>query len=83
MIVPDGVAKVALWPATGSIAKHPRRPTTPGSRPIVVTVHNNIAAFRAREFHAPGQEIWYRSNGTVVKRIANADSCGPPLGNCA
>jgi hypothetical protein len=83
MVVPDGVAKVALWPATRSIAHHPRHLTTPGSRPIIVTVDNNIAAFRAPGFHAPGQEIWYRSNGTVVKRIDNADSCGPPLGNCA
>jgi hypothetical protein len=83
MVVPDGVAKVALWPATGSIAQHPRHPTTPGSKPIIVTVHNNIAAFHAPRFHAPGQEIWYRPNGTIVKRIANANSCGPPLGNCA
>ena len=32
MVVPDGVAKVALWPATGSIAQHPRHPTAPGSK---------------------------------------------------
>ena len=83
MVVPDGVAKVALWAATGSTAQHPRHPTTPGSKPIIVTVDNNIAAFHAPRFHAPGQEIWYRPNGTIVKRIANADSCGPPLGNCA
>jgi hypothetical protein len=83
MVVPDGVAKVAIWPATRSIVQHPRHPTTPGSKPIVVTVNNNIAAFHAPGFKAPGQEIWYRSNGTVVKRIANASSCGPPLGSCA
>ncbi len=83
MVVPDGVAKVALWPATGSTAQHPRHPTTPGSKPIIVTVNNNIAAFRAPGFRGLGQEIWYRSNGTIVKRIANASSCGPPLGSCA
>lgn len=85
MVVPDGIARVALWNETGSIANHPRHPTRPGSKPIVVDVHDNIAAFVAplRSFHGPGQEIWYGPSGNVVKRIDNADSCGPPLGNCS
>jgi hypothetical protein len=83
MVVPDGVAKVALWPATGSISHHPGHPTNPGFRPIVVPVHGNIAAFIAHGFTRPGQEVWYGPNGTIIKRIANADSCEPSLGGCA
>jgi hypothetical protein len=83
MVVPDGVAKVALWQATGSISQHPRHPTKPGSKPIVVAVHNNIAAFIAHGFGGSGQEVWYGPDDKIVKRIANADSCGPPLGSCA
>jgi hypothetical protein len=92
MVVPDGVAKVALWYPTGSIANHPRHPITPGSQPVVATVHDNIAAFIAprrfeRPHHGPfseaGQEIWYGPGGNVVKRIDNANSCGPPLGACS
>jgi hypothetical protein len=83
MVVPDGVARVALWQATGSISQHPKHPTKPGSKPIIVAVHNNIAAFIAHGFSGPGQEVWYGPGGRIVKRIANADSCGPPLGNCA
>jgi hypothetical protein len=44
MVVPDGVAKVALWAPTGAVANHPKHPTTPGSKPVVVSVHDNIAA---------------------------------------
>ena len=47
MVVPDGVAKVALWYPTGSIANRPRHPAAPGSKPVIATVHNNIAAFIA------------------------------------
>lgn len=83
MVVPDGVAKVALWPATGSISQHPKHPTRPGSKPIIVTVHNNVAAFIAHRFTGPGREVWYGPDGKIVKRITNADSCGPPLGSCA
>jgi hypothetical protein len=83
MVVPDGVEKVALWEATGSTSQHPRPPTRPGSKPILVTVQNNIAAFVAPGFHGPGQEIWYAPGGRVVKRIVNASACGPPLGKCA
>jgi hypothetical protein len=83
MVVPDGVTSVALWRATGSDVNHPHAPIKPGSRPIVVAVHNNIAAFTARGFQSSGQEIWYGPDGEVVKRIANASSCGPPLGDCA
>jgi hypothetical protein len=92
MVVPDGVAKVALWYPTGSIANHPKHPITPGSTPVVATVHDNIAAFIAprrfeRPHHGPfseaGQEIWYGPDGKVVKRIDNANSCGPPLGACS
>jgi hypothetical protein len=92
MVVPDGVAKVALWYPTGSIANHPKHPITPGSKPVVATVHNNIAAFIAprrfeRPHHEPfsevGQEIRYGPDGNVVKRIDNANSCGPPLGGCS
>jgi hypothetical protein len=83
MVVPDGVAKVALWQATGSISQHPKRPTKPGAKPIIVAVQDNIAAFIAHGFTGPGQEVWYGPDGHIVKRIANANSCGPPLGNCA
>jgi hypothetical protein len=79
MVVPDGVAKVALWRSTSSKA-HPR---TTHSKPVIVTVHDNVAAFRARAFGFPGRELWYGPSGKVVKRIANASSCAPPLGNCA
>jgi hypothetical protein len=91
MVLPDGIAKVALWYPTGSIANHPKHPIAPGSKPIVATVHNNIAAFIAprrfgRPHHVPfsaGQEIWYGPDGNIVKRIDNANSCGPPLGACS
>lgn len=91
MIVPDGVARVALWYPTGSIANHPKHPITPGSKPVVATVHDNVAAFIApRRFKRPhdffgqaGQEIWYGPDGNVVKRIDNASSCGPPLDSCS
>ncbi len=83
MVVPDGVAKVALWETTGSASAHPRHPIKPGSEPIIVAVHHNIAAFIAHGFDGPGQEIWYGPDGTVVKRITNADPCAPPLTSCA
>ena len=92
MVVPDGVAKMALWYPTGSIANRPRHPAAPGSKPVIATVHNNIAAFIAPDrfdrphrdpFARPGQELWYGSNGKIVERIDNASSCGPPLGSCA
>jgi hypothetical protein len=82
MVVPDDVVKVALWQATGSSSQHPRHPTKPGSKPIIVAVHNNIGAFIAHRFTGPGREVWYGPDGKIVKRIANADSCGPPLGSC-
>jgi hypothetical protein len=92
MVVPDGVAKVALWYPTRSIANHPEHPITPGSEPVIATVHDNIAAFTAprrfeRPLHGPfsaaGQEIWPGPGGNVVKRIDNANSCGPLLGACS
>lgn len=92
MVVPDGVAKVALWYPMRSIANHPKHPITPGSNPVIVTVHDNITAFFAprrferphrQAFDRPGQEIWYGPHGKIVKRIENASSCGPPLGSCA
>jgi hypothetical protein len=82
MLFPDGVAKVALWNTT-SIRAHPHPLVAPRSKPAIVTVHNNLAAFRSRTFHSPGHEVWYGPSGEIVKRIANASSCGPPLGNCA
>jgi hypothetical protein len=91
MVVPDGVSKVALWAPTGAVANHPKHPTMPGSKPVVVSVHNNIAAFIAPRtferphldpFSSPGQEIWYGPGGDVVKRIDNASSCQPPLNSC-
>jgi hypothetical protein len=82
MVVPDGVAKVALWRSVSTKA-HPHPLVAPHSKPVVVTVHNNVAAFRARSFGFPGHEIWYGPSGKVIKRIANASACGPPLGNCA
>jgi hypothetical protein len=92
MFVPDGVAKVALWYPNRSIANHPEHPVTAGSKPVIVNVHDNIAALlapgrferRHRESVArPGQEIWYGPNGNVVEPIDSASSCGPPLGRCA
>jgi hypothetical protein len=55
MVVPDGVAKVAQWYPTGSIANHPKHPITPGSKPVIAAVHDNIAAFIAprRFFERP------------------------------
>jgi hypothetical protein len=91
MVVPGGVAKVALWAPTGAVANHPKHPTMPGSKPVVVSVHNNIAAFIAPRtferphldpFSSPGQEIWYGPSGDIVKRIDNASSCRPPLNSC-
>jgi hypothetical protein len=82
MVVPDRVAKVALWRSISSKA-HPHPLVAPQSKPLIVTVHNNVAAFRARAFSFPGREIWYGPSGKIIKRIANASSCGPPLGTCA
>lgn len=81
-VFPDGVTKVGLWPSRSSRA-HPHPLVPPHAKPITVTVHNNVAAFQARRFGSPGREIWYGPSGTIVKRIANASSCAPPLGNCA
>ncbi len=83
MVLPDGVAKVALWNSTGSIRAHPHPLIAPGSKPVVVAVHNNVAAFRSRRLASIGHEVWYGPSGKVIKRIANASSCGPPLGNCS
>lgn len=83
MVLPDGVAKVALWNSTGSIRAHPRPLVAPHSKPVIVTVHNNVAAIRTRRFGSIGHEVWYGPSGKIIKRIANASSCGPPLGNCA
>ena len=80
-LFPDGVAKVALWNAR-SIAAHPRPLVARHSRPVVVSVHGNVAAFESRTLQSPGREVWYGPTGQVVKRIANASSCAPPLGNC-
>jgi hypothetical protein len=80
-VLPDGVAKVALWNAR-SIAAHPHPLVAPHSRPVIVSVHGDVAAFESRAFRSPGHEVWYGPTGTVVKRIANASSCAPPLGAC-
>ncbi|HEX3691078.1 MAG TPA: hypothetical protein VGG07_21975 [Solirubrobacteraceae bacterium] len=80
-LFPDGVAKVALWNAR-SIAAHPRPLVERHSRPVVASVHDNVAAFESRTFQSPGHEVWYGPTGQVVKRIANASSCAPPLGSC-
>ena len=50
--------------------------------PVIVSVHGNVAAFQSSAFRSPGHEVWYGSTGNVVKRIANASSCAPPLGSC-
>jgi hypothetical protein len=63
------------WNAGATAASHPR--------PVIVSVRGNVAAFESTTFHSPGHEVWYGPTGTVVRRIANASSCGPPLGNCA
>jgi hypothetical protein len=81
-IFPDSVTKVALWRSV-SVRDHPHPLVQPGSKPIIVAVRNNIAAFQTRRAFIPGREIWYGSSGEIVKRIANASSCGPPLGSCA
>jgi hypothetical protein len=81
-LFPDGVARVALWNAR-STAAHPRPLVSPRSQPVIVNVHANVAAFRATGFRSPGYEVWYGPTGRVVRRIANASSCGPPLGTCA
>lgn len=84
MVLPDGVTRVALWESTGSIRAHPHPLTRPHSRPVVVSVHDNIAAFRSQRLGpGVGREIWYGPSGNIIKRIANASSCGPPLGSCA
>lgn len=81
-LFPDGVTRVALWnAASDAVDPHPTVP--PHSHPVVVSVHGNVAAFPSRTFRSPGHEVWYGPTGTVVRRIANASSCGPPLGNCA
>ena len=82
MLLPDGVAKVVLWNTT-SIRAHPHPLTAPHSTPVLATVHNNVAAFRSTRLRSPGREIWYGPSGKIIKRIANASSCAPPLGNCA
>ena len=90
-------ASVWIWAVSGNkvadfFGSPASAPTTPGSTPVIVTVHHNIAAFIAprrfeRPHHGPfseaGQEIWYGPDGKVVKRIDNANSCGPPLGACS
>jgi hypothetical protein len=81
-VFPDGVAKVALWRSI-SIRDHPHPLVAPGSKPIVVTVSDNVAAFQTSQAFTPGHEIWYGPSGKIIKRIANASSCGPPLGSCA
>jgi YVTN family beta-propeller protein len=81
-VFPDGVTKVELWPSTSTRA-HPHPLVPAHAKPITVTVHNNVAAFQARRFGSPGREIWHGPSGKIVKRIANASSCAPPLGNCA
>jgi hypothetical protein len=75
MVVPDGVAKVAIW-QLGTAS------TQPTTKPIVATVHNNVAAFVAPSLTKPGKELWYGPNGNIVKHIHNASSCAPPLGSC-
>jgi hypothetical protein len=72
-LIPDGVARVAIWTAGSTAA----------ARPVIVGVHDNVAAFQSATFRSPGREVWYGPTGRVVKRIANASSCAPPLGNCA
>jgi hypothetical protein len=81
-IFPDHVSKVALWRSI-SIRDHPHPLVSPGSKPIIVAVRHNVAAFGTRRAFTPGREIWYGSSGELIKRIANASSCGPPLGSCA
>ena len=80
-LFPDGVAKVALSNAT-SIATHPRPLVARHSPPVLVSVRDNVAAFASRTFHSPGREVWYGPSGRIVRRIANASSCAPPLGAC-
>ena len=81
-LFPDGVAKVALWNAR-PIAAHARPLVARHSRPVVVSVHGNVAAFESRTLQSPGREGGlYGPTGQVVKRIASASSCAPPLGNC-
>jgi hypothetical protein len=81
-VFPDRVAKVSLW-RSESISDHPHPPVAPGSKPIVVTVNNNVAAFQTSRAFTPGRELWYGPSGKIIKRIANASSCVPPLGACA
>ena len=81
-VVPDGVSRVALWTVTSTVA-HPRPLIPRHSQPLIVNVRGNVAAFQSATFRTPGHEVWYGPTGRVVRRIANASSCGPPLGNCA
>jgi hypothetical protein len=80
-VVPDGVARVAIWPSTGSIRNDPHPLMPARSKPIVLTIHNNAAAFQTRHAFRPGQEIWYGPSGKIIKRIDNASSCA--LAGCA
>jgi hypothetical protein len=79
-VFPDGAAKVALWPSE-SISDHSHRGQV--SKPVVVAVSSNVAAFQTSRTFTPGRELWYGLTGKIIKRIANASSCGPPLGACA
>jgi hypothetical protein len=81
-LIPDGVGEIALWNAT-SIAAHPHPLVRRHSQPVRVNVHGNVAAFSSKAFRSPGHEVWYGPTGNVVRRIPNASSCAPPLGNCA
>jgi hypothetical protein len=56
IVIPDGVAKVTVWPATG--------------KPATATVHDNIAAFESRRnLDDPRREVWYGPSGKVVKTV--------------
>ncbi|HEX3804200.1 MAG TPA: hypothetical protein VHV75_15300 [Solirubrobacteraceae bacterium] len=79
-VFPDGVAKVALWPSE-SISDHPHKGHV--AKPVVVAVSSNVVAFQTSRTFTPGRELWYGPTGKIIKRIANASSCGPPLGACA
>ena len=72
VVVPDGVAKVAiLLPRQGI----PGEPAYKHTLAITVPVHNNVAAFQSTRYADDiglNHMIWYGTTGQIVRRIGNS-----------
>jgi hypothetical protein len=71
VVVPDGVAKVAILLPRQGIAGEPAYKHTLA---ITVPVHNNVAAFQSTRYADDiglNHMIWYGPTGNIVRRIGN------------